>query len=340
MQQLHSQQWYYFLQIPAIILMILVVAGCSSNSKRTAAPLKATSRPYTIKGIRYQPQHHYEYEESGLASYYGVRDGFHGKKTATGETFNAHDLTAAHKTLPIPSVVRVTNLDNGRALMLKVNDRGPFHDGRIIDVSQKAAKMLGFYMKGTANVKVECIVEESLALQGKPLDHMPTMIAQANIPEAGEIPPAKHRAIDQSRLPVQMMLAQASPGPTGREVPTPKKRPGWTAVKELLTPAEKGMAYASAKYNEKPSTSIATAARPSGIFIQAGTFSKYNNAHRLTQKLKPLTKGVPVRLNTVAVNKTPMFTVRLGPVQNSVEAEQLIKRMSQAGYYDAKIIHE
>lgn len=125
---------------------------------------RAYNKPYEIKGRVYVPQHFYEYSEQGTASYYGGRDIFHGRPTSNGERFNKNAITAAHKTLPIPCVVRVTNLDNQRSLMVKVNDRGPFIPGRIIDVSEKVAKLLGFHRKGTSRVHVETDVPGSLQL--------------------------------------------------------------------------------------------------------------------------------------------------------------------------------
>ncbi len=142
---------------------------CIANRK-TMCP-NAQTKSYRVKGQYYVPQKHIEYKEKGVASYYGIRDKFHGKKTATGEIFNAYGLTAAHKTLPLPCYVKVTNLKNGKSLILKVNDRGPFFkakrkvEDRIIDVSEKAAKELGFYYAGTTRVKVETLPEESLELQ-------------------------------------------------------------------------------------------------------------------------------------------------------------------------------
>ena len=115
--------------------------------------------PYQIAGIWYTPKLDYQYKEEGLASWYGAP--FHGRATANGETYDQEELTAAHQTLPLPSVVRVTNLENGRTLILRINDRGPFIKGRIIDVSRKAAKLLKFHDKGTTKVKVEVLEKES-----------------------------------------------------------------------------------------------------------------------------------------------------------------------------------
>ena len=125
---------------------------------------RAFNKPYQIRGTWYAPQAHYELSEHGTASYYGGTDVFHGRPTSTGERFDMNKISAAHKTLPLPSVVRVTNLDNGRSIKVKVNDRGPFIHGRIIDLSRKAAQLLGFYRQGTARVHVETLVEDSLQL--------------------------------------------------------------------------------------------------------------------------------------------------------------------------------
>jgi rare lipoprotein A len=115
--------------------------------------------PYEIKGRQYRPQESFDHVETGIASWYGPN--FHGKKTANGEIFNENELTAAHRTLQMPSLVRVTNLENGKSLILRVNDRGPFAHDRVIDVSKKASELLGFRTQGTAKVRVEVIPEES-----------------------------------------------------------------------------------------------------------------------------------------------------------------------------------
>lgn len=118
--------------------------------------------PYIVNGQVYRPREDYTYSENGVASWYG-RD-FAGKRTANGEIFNPNELTAAHKTLPLPCLVRVTNLDNGRAVVVRVNDRGPFSGDRIIDLSRRAAQLLAFENTGTAHVHVEVLAEESRAI--------------------------------------------------------------------------------------------------------------------------------------------------------------------------------
>lgn len=114
-------------------------------------------------GTWYYPQEDYSYSEVGIASWYG--EDFHAKKTANGENYDMNTLTAAHRTLPLPSIVKVTNLENGRSLVLRVNDRGPYAKNRIIDISKRGAQLLGFQTKGTAKVRVEILPEESKELK-------------------------------------------------------------------------------------------------------------------------------------------------------------------------------
>jgi rare lipoprotein A len=145
------------------LCVVLVLSGCVSR-QTTIAPYRATSRPYKIKGRWYYPQPYYELKQTGIASYYGRGHGAHGLPTATGERFCRYRMSAAHKTLPLPCMVRVTNLENGRQVVLRINDRGPFIRGRILDVSAAAARQLGFYHQGLARVHMETLVAESLAL--------------------------------------------------------------------------------------------------------------------------------------------------------------------------------
>jgi rare lipoprotein A len=112
-------------------------------------------KPYTVAGRVYVPEEDVNYREDGLASWYG--DDFHGRLTANGEVFDMGSLTAAHPTLPMPCYARVTNLSNGKSLIVRVNDRGPYHGNRLIDVSNKAAELLEFKGNGVASVRVEYV---------------------------------------------------------------------------------------------------------------------------------------------------------------------------------------
>lgn len=121
------------------------VASSSSHQKIGA--------PYQVGGVWYVPAREDDYDEVGVASWYGP--GFHGRRTANGEVFDENLISAAHTTLPLPSIVRIRNLDNGREIVARLNDRGPFVDDRIIDLSRAAARELGFERAGTANVRVQ-----------------------------------------------------------------------------------------------------------------------------------------------------------------------------------------
>lgn len=141
-------------------LVALALAGCGA---KTPAPppggwskAPATQRPYTIKGKTYHPIPSADgYVEEGVASWYG-RD-FHGKPTSCGEIYDMHKLTAAHKILPMHTTLKVTNLDNGRSVTVRVNDRGPFVSGRVIDMSFAGAKALDMHVKGTTRVRLESV---------------------------------------------------------------------------------------------------------------------------------------------------------------------------------------
>ena len=131
-------------------------AASSSTSPRASRDRRyKVGAPYQAGGVWYVPAEQRDYDEVGLASWYG--DDFNGKPTANGELFDMDGVSAAHATLPMPSIVEVTNLENGHSIQVRLNDRGPFHPGRIIDLSRGAAKQLGFYEKGTAKVRVRFI---------------------------------------------------------------------------------------------------------------------------------------------------------------------------------------
>ncbi|MBM3632256.1 MAG: septal ring lytic transglycosylase RlpA family protein [Alphaproteobacteria bacterium] len=147
-----------------LFIVAFILTGCCSTPVTQIANDKlctGTKRAYQVKGTWYQPQGHYEYEETGVASWYGPH--FHGRPKSCGEIFNMHGISAAHKTLPIPSVVRVTNVKTGSSVKLLIDDRGPFVDDRIIDLSKGAASYLGIHDQGLGKVHVQCLPEESQA---------------------------------------------------------------------------------------------------------------------------------------------------------------------------------
>ncbi len=138
-----------------LVIIILLLSGCSENRsfKLSKARMKATMRPYTIKGRTYHPTYVKVNDTMrGISSWYGPN--FHGKYTSSGEVYNMYDKTAAHKTWPMNTMVLVENLDNGKSVVVRINDRGPFVRGRVIDCSYRAGKAIGLHKSGIARVKL------------------------------------------------------------------------------------------------------------------------------------------------------------------------------------------
>lgn len=173
-------------------------------------------KPYTVGGRLYVPEEDPDYKAEGLASWYG--DDFHGRLTANGEVFDMHSLSAAHPTLPMPSYVRVTNLDNGRSMVVRVNDRGPYHRNRVIDVSHKAADMLGFKRNGTGRVRVEYVGRA-------PLDGDDDGILMATLREGRPAPAPSGVMIAASRPFLPASLRGKGGGAVRGNVPVPPDRP-------------------------------------------------------------------------------------------------------------------
>jgi len=181
-----------FFHILTLLIVSFVLASCGKSyvpseadpayqnthqSHSHAATLKhgghvKTGNPYQIAGQWYYPLATADgYDKTGVASWYGPN--FNGKKTANGERYDMHGMTAAHKTLPMPSMVRVTNLDNGRSVVVRINDRGPFVKSRIIDLSYAAAKALAYDKKGTAHVRVQALHGNSMPTAAQPIQKQP-----------------------------------------------------------------------------------------------------------------------------------------------------------------------
>src|SRR3954471_22274464 len=179
-----NRQARRFARASAAVLGCLILANCSSSSKLTsrvdprygvsASPrvvepgqpvpkgggVYRVGKPYEVGGRMYTPEENSRYHNEGLASWYG--DDFHGRLTANGEIYDMESISAAHPTLPMPSYVRVTNLSSHKSLIVRVNDRGPYHANREIDLSARAADMLGFRNHGTARVRVEYVAPAPL----------------------------------------------------------------------------------------------------------------------------------------------------------------------------------
>lgn len=307
-----------YCHILVIIFLCSLLAACSSGPEvpefctmgKTIAPKKATSRPYQIKDIWYYPQPHFEYDEVGLASYYGGGDVFHGRKTATGERFDMNDVSAAHKTLPLPCIAEVTNLENGRQIQLKVNDRGPFVEGRIIDVSRRTAQLLGFENKGTTKVRVRTIVPESLALHG--IDPSTVMMAQN---ESMPVP-ASAPEILKTSLPVLM----------------PAILP---RLPDTLFEEEEDTFVAQESHLLSASEKLTTVENSTGIFIDVGSYENQEQTCGLEQTLHEFTK-----ISTQSVrNPGPKpYAVRVGPFSSMSVANQVLDQLLNAGHVMSRIV--
>ena len=236
------------------------------------------------------------YWERGVASWYGP--GFHKVRTSTGELYDMYGMTAAHRTLPLPAYVRVTNLQNGRSVVVRVNDRGPFVGNRIIDLSYTAAAKLDMLRNGTAMVEIRTID--------------PT------------VPPPAITASALATAPT----APAVAGAAGAAVSPPP-----TAPLTMVPAAE--AAPATAASVATPAGSSATAAVPA-LFVQAGAFSDPANAERLAERLRGGSLGkVFVRDDQIAGRR--MYRVRIGPVPDVAEFDRVVAALERAGISDAHL---
>ena len=260
-------------------------------------PYKAN--PYTVLGKTYFPlQESKTYVASGTASWYGTK--FHGQNTANGEVYDLYGMSAAHKTLPLPSYVRVTNLDNNRTVILRVNDRGPFYSDRIIDLSYAAAKKLGYAETGTARVKVEGIdPQQYWAAKGRPA---PLML---NEPQ-----------VAQNSAPV----ITASAGTVEQWTPPPQQHASDTVPVPM-----------SAKKN-------ASATAP-GQYLQVGAFANPDAAELLRSKLSGMVSA-PVFISSIVRNQQTLHRVRLGPIGSPGEIAQVQNSVRLANLGSPSVVTE
>lgn len=301
-------------------------------------PTYKVGSPYQIAGQWYYPKVDYGYDESGVASWYGPN--FEGEPTANGEIFLMDKISAAHRTLPLPSVVRVTNLENGRSLVVRVNDRGPFARGRIIDMSKRAAELLGFADKGTAMVRVQILAVES---QRVAVDAGAVGQKDFGAPPPPAVPTVEvtvetlQPGIGGGQAAPATQLVSAGGGYAGPPVPyngtTAISGDGRTAGAEVAPAASAGATAVPVAQDEV--TVVPVVGRPQ-IYIQAGAFTQYVNADRVRARLSIL--GAPVQITQVYVTGQPFFRVRMGPLNSVPEADQALERVMQAGVEEAQIV--
>lgn len=281
-------------------------------------------KPYNINGQWYYPKEQYDFTETGIASWYGP--GFQGKKTASGEIFDTNELTAAHRTLQMPSLVRVTNLDNGRSVIVRVNDRGPFKRGRVIDVSQRAAELLEFKNAGTAKVRLEVLKEESMQL--------------AAIAKSGQTTKGMEVALNQGggRFPILQSPASMQTAALGKvtretlEMPVSREIAGQSQEYKSVIPGHtrNGAFYPDPVVTEMPVTRT-------NIYVQAGSFSHQDNAYRLSEKLSAIASAA---VYPTTINGRQFYRVRIGPLARVDEADAVLSRVVNAGHTEALIVVE
>ena len=317
-----------FTAMAAAVLGTLILAGCAGSSGGPAGPRTGgyykVGKPYQIKGVWYYPAEDYSYSETGIASWYGP--GFHAKTTANGETYDQMDLTAAHRTLPMPSLVRVTNLDNGRSIVVRVNDRGPFANNRIIDMSQRGAQLLGYDRAGTAKVRVQILADESRAL--------------AEAARRGETPPVLTAQVDGGSVP-PVQAAAARPPVQVSEVPPPApsaSRPSGITVAELppsVTARVPGKTEDDGRFMPAPVVSSVPVKGRNRIYVQAGAFSVAENAQKLSGRLGVIGNA---SVSQATVNGRQFYRVRVGPLDDVDRADAVLNQVIQSGLTDAKIV--
>ena len=296
----------------SLLAVAVLLAACASDApvsrpgSGSATPGYKIGAPYQIEGTWYSPGENYSYDESGVASWYGP--GFHLKKTANGEIFDAGELTAAHRTLPMPTLARVTNLDNGRSVIVRINDRGPFARGRIIDVSRKAASLLDFVGKGTARVRVQVLADESRAIAQAAKAYGTVRTAQDN---------RNLTYSTASVTPVQPAMATNDYMPP--EPPMPQR------IRH--DSAETGI--------DLPQMTQLTVKPHTRIYVQAGSFTMAGNAEMLKRKVA---EYGPTNVDVAAVNGITFYRVRIGPIADVAQADTMLSRVSQAGVANPRII--
>jgi rare lipoprotein A len=328
-------------------MALAAFAGCAGGDGLPPAPRSASTGavygtavsdtpvivgdPYTIDGRTYVPSDPQHYDEVGLASYYGTE--LSGRPTANGERFSPSGISAAHRTLPLPSYVEVTNLQTGRTILVRINDRGPFAADRIIDLSSGAARQLGILEQGTAPVRVRRVqpAENDRArlragqLAEPRLDTSPQLLAALRarfergggiIPQATPSPDAPNAALASAPSPPPATTSPANAGVTFQvEDEAPQARPA-------LAPATR----------PTPAPPPPAAIRD-GYFVQLGAFSNAANARRLANRAQSL--------GTVQISQAGSIRrVRLGPYPNEAAAREALSRARSAGFGDARVFRD
>lgn len=317
-----------FKRLSLLVLSLFVLGACAETQllihtakkigKSTKEPVQQgrykIGNPYQIKGVWYYPAVNYKYNVTGIASWYGP--GFHGKTTANGETYDQNALTAAHKTLPMPSIVRVTNLENGRSIKVTVNDRGPYAFGRVIDMSRRGAQLLGFHRRGTARVRVFVLEDESRMLAQQIKNG--AVLAKVGTPIRRDINVAKPGVASETLAP--------PPGAKGSNT-----LPAYTPRKTVVASRERITDTPTAPTGVVTTTSVT----PTNMYVQAGAFTRFDYANRTAARLAELGN---VKVTSYKVRGKEFFRVRAGPIGALENADKVLERVIRAGFENARIV--
>jgi len=248
------------------------------------------------------------YSEEGMASWYGRK--FHGLNTSSGEAYNMYGMTAAHPTLPIPSYARVTNLANGRSVVVRINDRGPFHKGRVIDLSYTAALKLGYADQGSTRVEVVSILGDELPLvaAAKPVRPLPNRPKPAVVagPPVAQLPPP------------------ATPAPTAEPTAAPAAHGEAALALALVSSAPDPSSPAPSPAPADP----VSAAPGKGAFLQLGVFNSQANAEGFRAHVKEQLAWLGSRLEVLAENGR--YRLHAGPYDSVEEAQSIAARIAAA----------
>ena len=294
----------------SLAVLALTLASCAGERENRGA--YKVGQPYQIDGVWYYPKEDQFYDETGIASWYG--EDFHGKNTANGERYDMDALTAAHRTLPLPVIARVTNLENGRSVLVRVNDRGPYARGRIIDLSRRAAQLLGVYDKGTARVRVQ--YEGRAEIGGAP--------PAGGVETASTLPSDVHAApihtVARGELAPPPGAAAAPPHTTAPPVRVASTVPVAGAPSELV-----------------PDGVVTTVAVPTRtqLWVQVGAFQARANADRLVVHLSQLGAA---RVSNLSQNGKALYRVRFGPLANVEDADAMLNKVIGQGENGAQIV--
>ena len=300
----------------ALLIACLSACGSSGGKGGGGVAQRGTYKigaPYKIDGVTYTPQEEFNHVETGVASWYGP--GFHGKSTANGERYDQADRTAAHRTLQMPSIVRVTNLSNGQSTVVRINDRGPFARDRVIDLSRTAAQELDIVRNGTARVKIEQLQAESLAVKdvaingGGPAEQNQA-VAQA---ASGKLP---------QQQPPQQVVAMAQPAAA------PPPAPVQAVAQAPASSGNGGPTIASL-------ASAPPAASGGGFYVQTGAFSSAENAERQRGAVRSYGSS---EISQASASGRDVYRVRLGPYTTSDAAGIVAYRLKRSGYGDARVV--